>query len=126
MYRAGGGLAHQGAAAGVPGWGQKGPGPGAGHQRRLVPGPRRVPQAGRLPDPQDAAPAEQPWPGGVQVGAGAHVRCAGTAAPVNERFIQLQSVAAKVEGVIERRQRAFIAVAGRGVGILLLGRLAPA
>ena len=57
--RSGGGVADVGAAADAAGGGQQHLGPGAGHQWRLVPGSRRVPQAGRLADAQDAALAEE-------------------------------------------------------------------
>ena len=57
--RAGGGVADVGAAADAAGRGQQHLGPGAGHQWRLVPGSRRVPQAGRLADAHDAALPEQ-------------------------------------------------------------------
>ena len=67
---AAGGVAHRGAGPDAPGRGGQRPGAGPLHQGRLVALPRRVPQGGRLPDAQDAALAEQPRSGRVQVGSG--------------------------------------------------------
>ena len=63
----GGGLSHRRAAPHAAGRGQQRPGAGTLHQGRLVPLAGRVPQGGRLADPQDAALAEQPRPGGMEV-----------------------------------------------------------
>ena len=62
------GLAHQGAAAYVPGRGEQDAGPGTFHQRSLVPLAGRVPQGGGFPHPQDAAFTEQPRAYRVEVG----------------------------------------------------------
>ena len=62
------GLAHQGAAAYVPGRREQDAGPGTFHQGRLVPLAGRVPQGGGFPHPQDAAFAEQSRAYRVEIG----------------------------------------------------------
>ena len=64
--RSGGGVADVGAAPDAAGGGRQHLRPGAGHQGRLVPRSRRVPEAGRLPHSHDAAPAEESGAGRVQ------------------------------------------------------------
>ena len=64
--RSGGGVADVGAAADAAGRGHEHPGTGAGHQGRLVPGARRVPEAGRLADAHDTALAKEAGAGRVQ------------------------------------------------------------
>ena len=70
MAGAGRGVAHQGAAADAAGRGRQGPGAGAFHQGSLVPLARRMPQGRRLPDAQDAALAEEPGTGGMEIHQG--------------------------------------------------------
>ena len=62
----GGGVSHQRPSLDALRGGVERPRAGALHQGRLVPRAGRVPEAGDLADPQDAAPAEQTGGGGVQ------------------------------------------------------------
>ena len=61
-----GGVSHWSAVADPSRRGEEHPGAGAFHQRRLVPGSRRVPEGRHLPYPQDAAAAEESGSGRME------------------------------------------------------------
>ena len=81
-------VADVGAAPDAPGGGQQDPGAGALDEGRLVPRSRRMPERSRFAHAEDAAAAEEPWGGRVQVGG------------VGERGPHLAHSEARARGVV--------------------------